>query len=110
MSKINLKKLASELNVSISTVSKSLRNSHEIETVKITTDDFGGGFTATEHLIENGCRNIAYLSISQKLSIDNKRMQGYLEALNKHNIKFDKTKIVKCNNDNKNNIRLIKKL
>jgi len=83
---------------------------HEIETIKITTDDFASGFNATEHLIQNGCRNIAYLSISKNLSIDNKRMQGYLEALSKHNIKFDKTKIIKCNNDEKTNYQKIKKL
>lgn len=83
---------------------------HEIETVKVTTDDFAGGFMATEHLIQNGCKNIAYLSISEKLSIDNKRMHGYLEALNKHNIAFDKSKIIRCSTDEKANYRLIKKL
>ncbi len=83
---------------------------HEIETVKVTTDDFGGGFTATEHLIQSGCKNIAYLSVSEKLSIDYKRMQGYLEALDKHNIKFDKSKIVKCTNDDKANYKRIRKL
>lgn len=83
---------------------------HEIETVKIITDDFASGFAATEHLIQNGCRNIAYLSISKNLSIDNKRMQGYLEALDKHNIKPDNRKIIKCSNDDKANYREIKKL
>ncbi|MDB5221397.1 MAG: LacI family transcriptional regulator [Chitinophagaceae bacterium] len=83
---------------------------HEIETVKITTDDFTSGFIATEHLIQNGCRNIAYLSISENLSIDNKRMQGYIEALTKYDIGFDKSKIIKCNTDDKSNYRQIKKL
>ena len=83
---------------------------HEIETVKITTDDFTSGFIATEHLIQSGCRNIAYLSISENLSIDNKRMQGYLEALNKYDIDFDRSKIIRCGNDDKKNYRLIKKL
>ena len=46
---------------------------HEIETAKVITDDFTSGFNATEHLIKNGCRDIAYLSISENLSIDNKR-------------------------------------
>ncbi|MCP9749401.1 LacI family DNA-binding transcriptional regulator [Ferruginibacter sp. HRS2-29] len=83
---------------------------HEIETVKIITDDFASGFAATEHLIQNGCRNIAYLSISKNLSIDNKRMQGYLEALDKHNMKPENRKIVKCSHDPKSNYREIKKL
>ncbi|HMJ48596.1 MAG TPA: LacI family DNA-binding transcriptional regulator, partial [Ferruginibacter sp.] len=83
---------------------------HEIETIKITTDDFTSGFIATEHLIQNGCRNIAYLSISENLSIDNKRMQGYMEALNKYDIAFEKSKIIRCSNDEKNNYKQIKKL
>lgn len=83
---------------------------HEIETVKIITDDFASGFAATEHLIQRGCKSIAYLSISGNLSIDNKRMQGYLEALAKHNIKPDKKKIVKCTNDDKSNYKKIKTL
>jgi LacI family transcriptional regulator len=83
---------------------------HEIETVKITTDDFTSAFNATEHLIQNGCRDIAYLSISENLSIDNKRKQGYLEALNKHEISLSNDRIVKCNGDEKANYLKIKKL
>ncbi len=83
---------------------------HEIETVKIITDDFASGFAATEHLIQSGCKDIAYLSISGNLSIDNKRMQGYLEALDKHNIKQDKRRIIKCTNDDKSNYKKIKTL
>jgi LacI family transcriptional regulator len=83
---------------------------HEIETAKITTDDFTSGFNATNHLIENGCRDIAYLSISENLSIDNKRKQGYLEALMKHDIPFDPSRIVQCNTDEKSNFKKIKQL
>ena len=83
---------------------------HEIETAKITTDDFTSGFNATEHLIQNGCRNIAYLSLSENLSIDNKRKQGYLEALNKHDIEINNSRIIKCNGDESNNYKKIKQL
>ena len=83
---------------------------HEIETAKITTNDFASGFTATEHLINNGCKKIAYLSISENLSIDNKRKQGYFEALNKHDIKIEEPLIVRCSNDEKKNISIIKSL
>jgi LacI family transcriptional regulator len=83
---------------------------HEIETAKITTDDFTSGFNATEHLIQNGCRDIAYLSISENLSIDNKRKQGYFEALNKHDIKINNLRIIKCNGDEAANYKKIKQL
>lgn len=83
---------------------------HEIETAKITTNDFASGFTATEHLISNGCKKIAYLSISKNLSIDHKRNQGYFEALNKYDIKIDDSMIINCSNDDKSNQHKIKSL
>lgn len=83
---------------------------HEIETAKVTTDDFASAFNATEHLIQNGCRDIAYLSISENLSIDNKRKQGYLEALNKHDLHLPADRIVKCQGDEKMIFAKIKKL
>ncbi|MEI6948372.1 LacI family DNA-binding transcriptional regulator [Paraflavisolibacter sp. H34] len=83
---------------------------HEIETAKITTDDFASSFNATEHLIQNGCRDIAYLSLSENLSIDNKRKQGYLEALHKYDIPVNEARIVKCNGDEKVNYRKVKQL
>jgi LacI family transcriptional regulator len=83
---------------------------HEIETAKITTNDFASGFTATEHLIQTGSKRIAYLSISEHLSIDHKRKQGYLEALNKHDIQTDKELIIQCSDDEKSNTEKIRKL
>ncbi len=83
---------------------------HEIETAKITTDDFTSGFNATNHLIEQGCRDIAYLSLSENLSIDNKRKQGYLEALNKYDIPFNEERIVQCGTEDKINYNRIKQL
>lgn len=77
---------------------------------KITTDDFNCGIKATDHLIKNGCRRIAFLSISQNLSISNKRMNGYLEALRINKIKPDYTLILSCDRDDKKNNALIRKL
>lgn len=83
---------------------------HEIETAKIITDDFASGLKATEHLIQNGCRDIAFLSLAETLSIDNKRKQGYFEALNKHDIAINPARIIKCNGDEKSNYKKIKQL
>lgn len=83
---------------------------HEVETAKITTDDFASAFTATEHLVQNGCTDIAYLSLSENLSIDNKRKQGYLEALHKYDIPVNEARVIKCNGDEKLNYRKIKQL
>ena len=86
------------------------RVAENINAPKITTNDYESGFKATEHLIENGCKKIAFLSISNKLSIANKRMNGYLDAAKKHGIAFNKNHIITCDaNKDANNI-LIKNL
>lgn len=82
----------------------------EVETAKITTDDFESGYKAAAHLIQQGCDKIAFLGISKSLSISNKRLQGYLKALNDYKIKGDAKHIILCTNDAKHNHTLIKKL
>lgn len=86
------------------------RVAENIEAPKITTNDYESGYKATEHLIENGCKRIAFLSISNNLSIANNRMNGYLDAAKKHKIPTDKSLIIKCNDDKENNRKLIKSL
>jgi len=62
--------------------------------VRIDNED--GGFQATEHLIEQGYQRIAILAGPKNLDISNKRMDGYLAALKKHNIKVDPSLIIHC--------------
>ena len=76
----------------------------------ITTDNYESGFRATEHLIENGCKKIAYLSLSPYLQIANKRRQGYIDALLKNNLKVDEELIIQCGNNKTENERLISEL
>ncbi len=82
----------------------------EMDTAKITTDDFESSYKATQHLIEQGCKQIAYLSISESLSISNKRMMGYREALTDHHIRQYPSDIVACNNDAEQHLLAIKKM
>jgi LacI family transcriptional regulator len=76
----------------------------------VTTDDYQSGFDATSHLIESGCRKIAYLSISKNLSIDNKRMKGYADALEKHKIAFDSKLVLQGTHDHEKNKKDIARL
>ncbi len=55
-----------------------------------------GGFLATEHLITQGCKRIAFLGGPQNLSISNKRKEGYLAAIKKYNIRRDNSLIIHC--------------
>lgn len=81
-----------------------------IESSHITTDDFESGFAATEHLISRGCKKIAYLDLSQYLSISNKRMLGYMDALKKHNLNYDERLVMRFTNDNEANEELISRM
>jgi LacI family transcriptional regulator len=82
----------------------------EVNTAKITTDDFESGYKATEHLVQQGCSRIAFLNISKCLSISNRRLEGYFHALEDHKLKADKKNIVLCSGNAKQNYELIKKL
>jgi LacI family transcriptional regulator len=57
------------------------RDIKEIPANKIVVDDFNGGLMATEHLIGQGCKNIAHISGPLHLSIYEDRFEGYLTAL-----------------------------
>ena len=82
----------------------------DIAAPKITTNDYESGYGAAEHLIENGCKRIAFLSISNNLSIANKRMAGYLAATKKHGLVKDKNLILTCDSDKETSKTRIKKL
>ena len=81
-----------------------------IESSYITTDDYESGFAATEHLIAAGCKKIAYLDLSRYLSISNKRMLGYMSALEKHHISIDERLVMRFTNNNAENEELITQL
>jgi transcriptional regulator, LacI family len=49
-------------------------------------DDYNGAFEATEHLIANGYTKIAHIAGPRGLSLTQKRLNGYLAALQKHNM------------------------
>lgn len=59
-------------------------------------DNEDGGFQATEHLIQQGYKRIAILAGPQNLGISNARLDGYLAALDKYNIKRDNDLIIHC--------------
>lgn len=82
----------------------------DVETTQITTDDFESSYKATEHLLQQGCTKIAFLSISKSLSISNKRLEGYLQALTDHSVSLDEKYIIECTNDAKQNYQITKKL
>ena len=71
----------------------------EIDTAKITTNDEECGYQATQHLIDSGCKKIAILSISESLSINAKRIQGYQQALLDNDRKCEASCIIDYSED-----------
>jgi LacI family transcriptional regulator len=82
----------------------------ETETTKVVTDDFQSSYRATQHLLEMGCKHIAYLSTSKHLMISNERKDGYLQALKDHHIKTAKQTVVQCSNHTEYNFSMLQKL
>lgn len=71
----------------------------DLECDKVTINDEGGAFKATEYLIETGCKKIALLAIPEFVRIGSLRKRGYLKALNKHNIEVDDNLIVEIDDN-----------
>ena len=70
------------------------RTSDEVDCDKVIVDDFDSAINATQHLLDTGCKKIALFSTIDKLSVSKLRVQGYLEALEKNNIKADQNIIL----------------
>jgi len=82
----------------------------DIDVSKVTTNDYDSSFEATEHLIQTGCKRIAYLVINKSISIGKVRMQGYVDALQKHGIIFDDDLVIDCVQDEKINYSIIRQV
>ncbi|TPE44040.1 LacI family DNA-binding transcriptional regulator [Pontibacter mangrovi] len=67
-----------------------------IDATKVTVNQHEGAFLAVEHLIRKGCTKIAHIAGPRHLSIAIDRMNGYLDALQKYNIPFNKEYLLHC--------------
>ena len=72
------------------------RITDEIDTHKVTANNYLGALHATEHLIFQGFKRIAHITNSLSLSITTQRLNGYTEALRKHNIPFNESLVKYC--------------
>ncbi len=80
----------------------------DVNTAKITTDDFESSYKATQHLIDCGCTKIALLSISNHLSISNKRFEGYQQALKDNGVNYSPVNMVLGGDDIDSHRRFLK--
>ncbi|AYQ34466.1 LacI family DNA-binding transcriptional regulator [Runella sp. SP2] len=66
----------------------------ELDTPQVIVDDYAGAFQAVEHLVQQGYRRIAHLAGPVSLLVSRLRMQGYLDALQKHGLPVDNELII----------------
>ena len=71
------------------------RHFEAVNTSKVLLDDFQGGFDATQHLISEGCKEIAHFCGPKNISIYKNRLEGYKAALEKNSIPFKKELVIK---------------
>ncbi|MDO3694361.1 LacI family DNA-binding transcriptional regulator [Wenyingzhuangia sp. chi5] len=76
----------------------------------ITIDDYEASYNATQHLIENGCKNIVHFSGFQKIELYKRRMQGYVAALTDNNIPVRPEYILESQLSEADGIELAKKV
>ena len=77
---------------------------------KVVTDDFESACKATLHLIESGCRNVMYLSVSDNLDMNNQRIHGFVKALQDSGLYQGNQQVINCSNDAENNETIINQL
>jgi len=70
------------------------RDSDEIDASKVMVDNEQSAYEAVKHLIENGCKRIAFLAGPINVSVSNQRRLGYLRALEEAGIEADANLII----------------
>jgi LacI family transcriptional regulator len=71
----------------------------EIKCSKVLTNDKDGGYLATKHLINIGCKRIAILTTPDFVSVGNLRLEGYKNALQNSSISFDEELVIIINEE-----------
>ncbi len=69
-----------------------------VDCSRVVVDDYMGAFTAVTHLIDTGCKRIAYYGSSMTMEIAKNRYNGYKDALLQHGLKLDESLIHICDN------------
>ena len=69
-----------------------------INASRVVVDDYMGAYNAVSHLIDTGCRRIAFYGSQLNLEIAKNRFNGYKDALLKHGLPFSQEMTRICDN------------
>lgn len=70
------------------------RVSNELETSKVLIDDYKWAFFATEHLIYQGFKKIFHFAGPNGLMFSQNRKNGFIDALRKHKLPINESRII----------------
>lgn len=76
----------------------------------VTINDFDGGYQATQHLINEGCKKIAHLAGDRRLDIFTDRCNGYKQALKDNGFEINENYIIETKSKIEEGKAAIKKL
>ncbi len=76
----------------------------------VTINDYEGGYKATQHLIDTGCKKIAHLSGDRNIEIFNDRFLGYQQALLDNNIDYVDEYVIQTKSSLEDGKKSVKKL
>lgn len=83
---------------------------NDMFTSKVIQDNYRGAFNATTHLIQQGYKRIAHLAGPKNINAAERRMQGYLDALEQNNLKIKKEYIIYSGFTQENGLQDVTKL
>lgn len=86
------------------------RECKDIATDKVTIDNNRAAYEATQHLIDIGCKNLAYLGGPEVLQINRERARGFLNALSEHKMPMTNNHLVYCRFDRESTLSAARKL
>lgn len=69
-----------------------------INASRVVVDDYQGAYNAVSHLVETGCKRVAFYGASMNMEIAKNRFNGYKDALYKHGLQPDESLILQCDN------------
>jgi len=70
------------------------RHTGDADINSVVLNDVLGGYIATKHLLELGCRNIAFINAKKYISSALERLEGYKQALTEFGVAFQDTHIM----------------
>lgn len=76
----------------------------------VTINDYEGGYKATQHLIDSGCKKIAHFSGDTNIEIFKERFMGYQQALIDNDIDFNDEYVIRTKSTLDEGKKSIKKL